>query len=81
MISLRKPLTRKLVTRPAAHGYKADLVITLYPNGAAELREARSRRPPVLLNLAHLYARARIAEAPLPKKALGLPRKAPMPDY
>jgi hypothetical protein len=73
MISLRKPLTRKLVTRPAAHGYKADLVITLYPNGAAELREARSRRPPVLLNLAHLYARARIAEA-LPSRKK--PRRA-----
>ena len=63
MILLRKPLIRKLLTRPAAHRFRADLAVTLYPDGTVELRECRSRQAPVRLNLALLYAKARVAEA------------------
>jgi hypothetical protein len=63
MIPLRKPLTRKVLTRPAAHGYPPELVITLCPTGTAPIREPSSRPPPVTLDLALLYARRRLAEA------------------
>ncbi len=63
MILLRKPLTRKLLTRPAADRFRADLVMTLHPDGTVELRECRSREHPVRLDLGLLYAKARVAEA------------------
>jgi hypothetical protein len=46
-----------------SHGYRPDLVITLYPDGSVEIREAGTRQAPVLLNLAQLYVQARIAAA------------------
>ena len=52
MTSLRKPLTRKVTTRMISHGYHPDLVITLFPDGSVEIREAGTRQTPVLLNLA-----------------------------
>ncbi len=73
MILLRKPLIRKLLTRPAAHRFRPDLVITLYPDGIVELRECRSREHPVRLDLALLYAKSRVAEA----QAIRAPARRP----
>ena len=62
MTQLSKKLTRRTTAR-VSHGYNPQLVVTLYPGGVVELREARSRRPPVALDLGQLYVSARIKEA------------------
>ncbi len=80
MILLQKPLSRKLHTRPAAHRFRADLVITLHPDGIVELRECRSREHPVRLDLALLYAKSRVAEAEATHiRSRGGPKQRPAP--
>lgn len=63
MTDLQKPLRRKVRPRAMPHGYRPELVVTLHPGGLVELREVRSRRQPVSLDLATLYVKARIQEA------------------
>ncbi len=63
MTDLQKPLRRKVRPRTMPHGYRPELVVTLHPGGLVELREVRSRRAPVTLDLATLYVKARIQEA------------------
>jgi hypothetical protein len=63
MTDLQKPLRRKVRPRTMPHGYRPELVVTLHPGGMVELREVRSRREPVSLDLATLYVKARIQEA------------------
>ncbi len=77
MILLRKPLIRKLLTRPAAHRFHAELVLTLHPDGIVELRECRSREHPIRLDLALLYAKSRVTEAQAMRAPAHRPSSAP----
>jgi hypothetical protein len=65
MTSLNKPIARKAVTRPAAHGVRAELVISLHPGGIVGIREVgRRSKSEVCFDAASLYVegvRRRIA--------------------
>jgi hypothetical protein len=63
MTDLVKPIQRRVTVKKIAHGYRNRLVVTLHPNAMLEIREARTREDPVLLDLASLYVSARIKAA------------------
>lgn len=72
MTPLNKPVTRKAVTRPAAHGVRAELVISLHPGGIVGIREVgRRSKSEVCFEAAELYVegiRRRIAKAKADKR-------------
>lgn len=56
MTTLNKPVTRKAKTTPAAHGVRAELVISLHPGGIIGIREAgRRSKSEVCFEAARLY--------------------------
>ena len=55
--------TFKVTIPHMPHRFSNDLLVTIYPTGAIEIREPRRKEPPVLLELGQLYARARLANA------------------
>lgn len=60
---LTQPRSFKVVVPHISHGFNDNLVVTLYPTGALEIRETRRKQAPVLLELGHLYVNTRMAEA------------------
>ena len=64
-------VVRKVVSPTMKHGYNPELVVTLLPNACVEIRELRTRtETPVILDLAELYVRSKIAAA-MPPRAKG----------
>lgn len=56
MTQLNKPVTRKAVTRPAAYGVRAELIISLHPGGIIGIRESgRRSKSEVCFDAAELY--------------------------
>ena len=56
MTNLTTPIKRKAMTKPAAHGVKAELVLSLHPHGILAIREAgRRASSEVLFDCASLY--------------------------
>lgn len=56
MTTLTKAVTRKARTTPAAHGVRAELVISLYPHGVIGIREAgRRSKSEITFEAARLY--------------------------
>jgi hypothetical protein len=56
MTALNKPIARRAITRPAAHGVRAELVIALHPGGIIGIREVgRRSKSEVCFNAAELY--------------------------
>jgi hypothetical protein len=66
MTTLNKPVARKAITRPAAHGVRAELIIALHPGGIVGIRESgRRSKSEVHFDAAELYVegvRRRIAK-------------------
>jgi len=66
MTTLNRPVTRKATTTPAAHGVRAELVISLHPGGIIGIREAgRRSKTEICFEAARLYVdgvRAKAAE-------------------
>lgn len=56
MTTLNKPITRKAHTKPAAHGVRPELVISLHPGGIIGIREAgRRASSEIMFEAARLY--------------------------
>lgn len=72
MTQLNKPVTRKAVTRPAAYGVRAELIISLHPGGIIGIRESgRRSKSEVCFDAAELYVegvRRRIAKEKADKR-------------
>jgi hypothetical protein len=72
MTTLNKPVTRKARTTPAAHGVRAELVISLHPGGSISIREAgRRSNSEIYFDAARLYVdgiRAKAAERQAAKR-------------
>ncbi len=66
MTTLNKPVARRAVTRPAAYGVRAELVISLHPGGIIGIREVgRRSKSEVCFEASGLYVegvRRRIAK-------------------
>lgn len=62
MTKLLKPVKRSTEARHMPHGFKNELVITLYPGGIVGVRENR-KRGEVTFDLGDLYARSLVRAA------------------
>jgi hypothetical protein len=79
MTTLSKSVTRKAITRPAAHGVRAELIIALHPGGIVGIRECgRRSKSEVHFDAAELYVegiRRRIANQRADKRKARLARR------
>ena len=58
MTHVRKPVVRVVHCAEVPHGVKAELVVTIHPNGTLVMRPTRQRTAPVVsVPLARLYAK------------------------
>jgi len=52
----RKPVVRRVSTRPAAYGVRSELVVTIHPSGQLSIREAgRHQSSAVYFELSEIY--------------------------
>jgi hypothetical protein len=79
MTELNKPIARKAITRPAAYGVRAELVIALHPGGIIGIREVgRRSKSEVCFEASELYVegvRRRIAKERADKRKARKMRK------
>jgi hypothetical protein len=56
MTTAKKPVTRKVFSRPAAYGVRAELAVTLHPGGTLSIRESgRKASSELFIDLGELY--------------------------
>ena len=81
MTTLNKPVARRAVTRPAAYGVRAELVISIHPGGIIGIREVgRRSKSEVCFEAAELYVdgvRRRIAKERADKRKARKARRKP----
>ena len=79
MTALTNPIARRAITRPAAYGVRAELVIALHPGGIIGIRECgRRSKSEVCFDAAELYVegvRRRIAKERAEKRKARMARR------
>ena len=56
MTTAKKPVTRRVITTPAAWGIKPEIAVTIYPDGEIGLRElGRKTQSHVRIDIGELY--------------------------